>query len=280
MNALNVYPTLIRREFWEHRPLWITPLAVSAFAIFMTLIATVHVSAPGLQISSHFGQGGRSPFITGMAMLIGIHLIVSTIVITFYLLDCLYTERKDRSILFWKSLPVSDRDTVLSKFLVASIVVPLGVYVLAGVSGLVAMTILHVRFEAIPWDVSGWARMYTVFFAGLLGCIVWYAPVTAYLMLISAWARRSVLLWAVLPPVIALLFEAYALESNYVATFLKYRLGMPHGLVSPNDPANPEFGVTLHVVEFLSQPGLWLGLVAAALLLFGAIRIRRLRDDT
>ena len=279
MNALNTYPTLIRREFWEHRPLWMAPLAVSAFAILMTLIATVHVSAPGVPISSHFGQGGRSPFVAGMAMLVGIHLIISSIVITFYLLDCLYTERKDRSILFWKSLPVSDRDTVLSKFLVAGVVVPLGVYLLAGVSALICMTILHVRFDAIAWDFSGWARMYSVFFVGLIACMFWYAPVMAYFMLVSAWARRSVLLWAVLPPVIALLLEAYALESNYVATFLKYRLGTPQGLVRPNDPEKLQFGV-MHVSEFLAQPGLWLGLVAAALLLFGAIRIRRLRDDT
>ena len=35
-----------------------------------------------------------------------------------------YDERKDRSVLFWKSLPVSDRDTVLSKAVSALVVAP------------------------------------------------------------------------------------------------------------------------------------------------------------
>ena len=277
---MNTYPTLIRREFWEHRPLWIAPLAVSASVILLTGVAAMQVSMP--EISSKPTPFTREGLLVGgMASVIGIHLVVATIVIGFYLLDCLYAERKDRSILFWKSLPVSDTNTVLSKFIVACVIVPLGVYLLAGVTGLIATAILQVRFHEITsemWDLSSWARMYSTYLLGLISCMLWFAPVIAYLMLVSAWARRSVLLWASLPPVVALLLEEYAFDTHYVATFLKYRLGLPPGIIGTKEGVTASVGALL--ADVVSPLGLWLGLAAAAVLLFGAIRIRRFRDDT
>jgi ABC-2 type transport system permease protein len=278
------FATLIRREFWEHRPLWLTPLIVSACIILLTLVTAVQFS--GADVSAiRFERGGRvdpSAFLKGgLAAVLVFHHVIAAIVVCFYLLDCLYAERKDRSILFWKSLPVSDTSTVLSKFVTASVIVPVGVFVLAGITGLVSAGILYLRFTDLAshlWDISQWGYIYGVYAVGLVSGMLWYAPVVAYLMLVSAWARRSVILWAALPWVIALLVEGYAFRTSYVGTFLRTRLGAPPSLVEQIGVMAPlpsvDFGA------FFSSLHMWLGVVAAALLLFGAIRIRRYRDDT
>jgi ABC-2 type transport system permease protein len=280
------FTTLIRREFWEHRPLWLTPLIVTACIILLTLVAAVQFSSPDVTSSIRFQRGrplDPTMFLTGgLAAVILFHHVIASIVITFYLLDCLYAERKDRSILFWKSLPVSDTSTVLSKFVVAAVVVPTGVFLLAGITSLVAAGILYLRFGTLAshlWDLSQWTRIYGVFLVGLVSGMLWYAPVVAYLMLISAWAQRSVLLWAVLPWVMALLVEAYAFDTSYVGTFLRTRLGAPPSLAEQIS-AVPAMIPRVDFAAFFSSLHMWLGVVAAALLLFGAIRIRRYRDDT
>src|SRR5688500_3753928 len=51
-------------------------------------------------------------------------MLTTLIIAFFYGLDALHGERRDRSILFWKSLPVSDRTPVLSKVLVMMAVLP------------------------------------------------------------------------------------------------------------------------------------------------------------
>jgi ABC-2 type transport system permease protein len=278
------FVTLIRREFWEHRPLWLTPLIVSACIILLTIVTAVQFS--GAEASAiHFGRGGRvdpSSFLKGgLAAVLVFHHVIAAIVVFFYLLDCLYSERKDRSILFWKSLPVSDTSTVLSKFVTASVVVPVGVFMLAGITGLVSAGILYLRFSELTshlWDVSQWGYIYGVYAVGLVSGMLWYAPVVGYLMLVSAWARRSVILWAALPWVIALLVEGYAFRTSYVGSFLRTRLGAPPSLVEQIGVMAPLPSVDL--AAFFSSVHMWLGVVAAALLLFGAIRIRRYRDDT
>jgi ABC-2 type transport system permease protein len=282
---MNTMATLIKREFWEHRPLWIAPLAVSLCILLVTVVASGHVTLPDFESGMRRGPNAagaaiffKSGIVTGVLLF---QYAIASIVVGFYVLDSLYTERKDRSILFWKSLPVSDTSTVLSKFIVANAIMPVGVFVLAVLTSLLAAGIVLVRSDALAahlWDAELWMRAYGVFFVALLASILWYAPVIAYLLLISAWARRSVLLWALLPPIGALLVESYAFGTHYVAAFLKYRLSPAMEIFVPVEPEGTL--PRIDVLHFLSVPGLWIGLALGALLLFGAIRIRRFRDDT
>jgi len=150
-----VFGTLIRRELWEHRSLWITPLIVAAL---MTLTAfPIHLGNldPEANSAKFFTPENRLGWFTLMiwAQTLPQYLIMS-IVATFYLMDCLYAERKDRSILFWKSLPVSDATTVLSKLLVGLVVLPLGVYLLAMVSGALFQLIWSARVAAGSLPIS------------------------------------------------------------------------------------------------------------------------------
>jgi len=121
--------------------------------------------------------------------------------------------------------------------------------------------------------------------------VLWYVPLGAYLLLISAWARRSPFLWATLPPVLAPLLERIVFGTHYLWHFLSYRnygiwpkLGLGHGgghIISHNH-VRP-FGVLLDDLDFrgaFTDIDLWLGVLAAAALVYLAIRIRASRDDT
>jgi ABC-2 type transport system permease protein len=282
---MNSMPTLIRREFWEHKPLWIAPLAVSVCLLLITIVIAGNITLPDFEGRLESGPnalGAQAFFKSGI--LVGVLLfqfMIAAIVVGFYVLDCLYAERKDRSILFWKSLPVSDTSTVLSKFTVATVIMPLGVFVLAGITSLLAAGVVTLRADGLAphvWDTQLWLRAYGTFFVALIAGILWYTPVIAYLMLVSAWARGSAVMWAFLPPFGLAILEGYAFGSHYVSEFLRYRLGFPVAifLEAKPDGTMPH----LNILGFLASPSLWLGMAAAALLLFGAIRIRRFRDDT
>jgi ABC-2 type transport system permease protein len=217
---------------------------------------------------------------------------------SFYLLDCLYAERKDRSILFWKSLPVSDGLTVSSKLLVGLVIVPLGVFALALVAHLVFSAILGARVAlgslhpVFTWSTYEWLRTEAVMLFVTLLTVLWWAPIAGYLLLVSAWVRRGPILWATLPFVLGPVLEWVAFGTRHLQDFINYRvfgmwgiLGVEHAvgiIVSKHGPHHP-VGTALEVLDFrgaLTAIDLWLGLAAAAALWYAAIRVRRYRDDT
>jgi ABC-2 type transport system permease protein len=222
--------------------------------------------------------------------------LVALFVGSYYLLDCLYAERKDRSILFWKSLPVSDGLTVCSKLLVGLVVVPFGVFALALLSHLVLTAILGARVSlgslppVLTWNSYEWLRTEAVMLLATLFAVLWYAPIAGYLLLISAWVRRAPILWATLPFVLGPVLEWVAFGTRYLLGFIDYRvngiwgiLGVGHlNITSKHGPHHP-VGTALGVLDFrgaLTSIDLWLGLAATAALVYAATRIRRYRDDT
>ena len=292
-----VFHTLIRRELWEHRALWAAPLAI---AVLLLLFAIPFHIGP-ISIGTHAelfanSENRRSMFTIIMWGQTLPQYLVMVIVLSFYLLDCLYTERKDRSILFWKSLPVSDAATVISKLLVAMVIVPLGVYCVALVTSVAAWGILALRMSLGPphahlmtWDTLDWLKVQGLMLYGLAVSIAWYAPLAAFLLLVSAWARRNAFLWATLVPVVVPLIERTALGTRYVADLLVYRtwgiwavLGI--GVDSPEAHGQvvslAELFDNVAMSKALLNIDLWLGLAVTAAFVFAAIRIRRYRDDT
>ena len=124
----------------------------------------------------------------------------------------------------------------------------------------------------------------------LVAAVLWYAPVTAFLMLVSAWARRSAQLWVLLPPVVLIMMERIALGTNHVMDVVWYRLGGVFAQAPPDFAGATQaarHGRTLNLLFTSIDPypvfanvDLWLGLVVAALLIVATIRIRQYRDDT
>jgi ABC-2 type transport system permease protein len=143
----------------------------------------------------------------------------------------------------------------------------------------------------VGWDTVAWLKVQALMLYGLLVSMLWFAPMAAFLLLVSAWARRNVFLWATLPPVIAIIIERAAFGTRYTANLLEYRSwsGLWHALlVEPITPASGHGQVVSLAELFDNVPmstafldiDLWLGLAVAAVLVFAAIRIRRYRDDT
>ncbi len=291
----NTLLMLGRRELWEHRGLWIAPLVVAGVMIAMCIVAILytHPDLRGAVDLNWFTADQRAAAFTAAGWTLSSPLfLVAYIVIFFYLCDCLYAERKDRSILFWKSLPVSDELTVAAKFLIAAVAVPLGVYVLAAVTSLAFVSFwnLFVTLGGAPqlrvwdgaaWLLAEWQQLLLVILTSL-----WYAPIYAYLMLISAWVRRSLYLWVTLPPALAPLIEWLTFRTHYVWDFLLYRCfgiwhiaGLEQLVNGHAHGAHPVFR-NPHFAAAFSNVDLWLGVLAALALLYAAARIRRYRDDT
>ncbi len=283
---------LVRREFWEHRALWIAPLVVAALMVVSAFVASVKYSLTHADMH-HDGSDGMTMFSVMQSAVSMPLALVTLIVLSFYLLDCLYAERKDRSILFWKSLPVSDNLTVLSKLLVALLVVPLGVFALGllvslSFVGIWELNVALGRLPPIPgWDTLAWLKGEMALLACLMVGVLWYAPFAAYLLAVSAWARRSPFLWATVPVVLAPLLERMAFGTTYLWKLLAYRtygiwqtlFPYPHLGRGRADALASVFGQLRFGAAF-SDVDLWLGLAVSAALVFAAIRLRRYRDDT
>ncbi|HEX4648201.1 MAG TPA: hypothetical protein VH111_05215 [Steroidobacteraceae bacterium] len=285
--ALDTVVALVRRELWEHRSLWISALVVEGLLAISLLVGRINADIP----EEVFTPQQRVAIFTIVQWALAQPLfLVASIVLSFYLLDCLYAERKDRSILFWKSLPLSDELVVASKFLVAVVIVPLGVFVLASVADLVFAAILALRTPgALSWSTYEWLRTELVLLVECALGVLWYAPIAGALLLFSAWIRRNPIVWASLVPVVAPIIERVALGTHYIWNFERYRAnGIWQKLLTGPDVFSnfhklPPVGVVLETLNFRGaflDIDLWLGVAAALALAYAAARVRRYRDDT
>ena len=286
---------LIRRELWEHRALWAAPLAVSALILIGAAFGRVNLPS-NVTLPPHLARALFELAVLGFGFA---QYVAMSVLVWLYATDCLYAERKDRSILFWKSLPVSDAQTVLAKAAVAIVVAPLIVFVVTAVTSVLGFGIWSLRGLSAPapmhiWDTRAWIHVEANSLLAVLVGTLWYAPIWAYLMLLSAWARRNVQLWVILPPLVALIVEPIAFRTHYLTSILLYRLGggwesslllsierlftnVPNSYAAAGAPPRLFTRSPLHVFANID---LWVGLAVAAAFLFGAIRIRRYRDDS
>lgn len=275
----------VRRELWENRSLWIAPLAVATvatLAFFVTLPmlpASVRaLSGPDME-NAHMTVHG--PY--GGAALLG--FATAFVVAVFYCLDALQGERRDRSILFWKSMPVSDRTTVLSKASVPLVVLPLLVFAVTAaaflimtVVGTVVVLATGARVEMLWANAEPFQSTLTVLYA-LIVLALWHAPIYGWLLLVSGWARRTALLWAVLPFVAIAGVERILFGTERFPYFLKdLLLGWVERAFAFQDDAMGNMLGTLTPGRLLSTPSLWIGLAFTAACLVLAIRLRRTRE--
>jgi ABC-2 type transport system permease protein len=275
----------IRREFWENRSLYIAPLAVAALIVlgFTYGIATI-TGNTNVRFQLNNGQQGSDP-IQIYSVAAGLIMATTYLVALFYSLDALYGERRDRSILFWKSLPVSDLTTVLSKASIPLILLPLLTWVITVITQslmlLINLTIFHARgidttpvHAGVPLTQNSLMLLYHLVAIHAL----WYAPIWCWFLLVSAWARRTPLLWAILPPLALGVLEVITLHSMHVFDFLRYRLHGPVGSDAFTSPGMSMGDMPLTPSHFLATPGLWAGLALAAVFLAAAIQLRRYRN--
>lgn len=285
----------VRRELLENRWIYIGQLAIAALFLLGFLITTVRLPAQVRALSGKDPMQSREALASHYEIAAGVMMGTLILMSLFYCADALHGERRDRSILFWKSLPVSDGLTVAAKFLVALVVVPLGAVALALLAHLLLSVILAVRaaFGGLPvapvWDSLEWLRNVGLMLVLLLLAMLWYAPLIAAALLLSGWARKP-FLWATLPPLMVLILEPIFLRSSYFWHFLQYRSQgiwgvLAHGTRMPREDAVPHSIATalfanLNWRAAFADIDLWLGVLVALALLYGATRLRRYHDET
>lgn len=262
----------VRRELWESRSIYIAPLAVAIVTLFGFLIASM-----GRALSTSNLAQRQAVLEEPYTFATGLIMATAFVVGILYCLDALHGERRDRSILFWKSLPVSDLNTVLSKASIPLVVLPLITFTIVVVTQwmMVLMSTLVLMGSGLGagtlWRQVSLSQMMLLYHLVTVH-VLWHAPLYAWLLLVSAWARRMTFLWAALPVLGIGALEKIAFNTTHFLAFLGYRLSgpetfdfpSPRHLMSHLDPA-----------KFLSAPGLWLGLAVAAAFLAAAVRLRR-----
>ncbi|MBZ5553230.1 MAG: ABC transporter permease [Acidobacteriia bacterium] len=269
----------VRRELWEYRSIYMAPLAVAGVALFGFLIATI-----GRAMASPSLAQRRQVLEEPYAFATGLIMVTAFIVSVFYSLDALHGERRDRSILFWKSLPVSDLTTVLAKASIPLVVLPLLSFVITVATQLIMLLLSSIVLLGSGLSVATLWTQASSFLMALLYHLVtvhmlWYAPIYGWLLLVSGWARRVAFLWAGLPLLAICAVERIAFNTTHFAALLKYRLMGPEVFQLPG-PGRLAMGSMTHFSpeKFLSSPGLWIGLAVAAIFLAAAVRLRRYRE--
>ncbi len=276
----------VRRELWENRSIYIAPLMVAIVVLFGFLVSTIGLPerrrAVLLLDPAKARAAIEGPYDVAAMMLIFTAFIVGV----FYCLDALHGERRDRSILFWKSLPVSDLSTLLSKATIPLAVLPLVTFAIIIAAQLVmllwtsVLLVTHGMSPASTFTNFSLLQQSLILLYGLVAIALWHAPIFGWALLVSGWARRATFLWAVLPFLAIGFFEKITFGTSHFASMLKDRL---MGF-APNAFALQMHGgvgidslVQLTPGKYLSTPGLWFGLVFAAICIATAIRLRRYR---
>jgi ABC-2 type transport system permease protein len=331
----HVFKQLLRREFWEHKGgfFWAPMVAGGIFLVLAMMgIGVGEMAKSRIPDHAQINTDGGSFRISGLDlgavtqnmspedmrelgqgvdvalfMAASWPLIVLAFVVFFYCLGALYDERKDRSVLFWKSLPVSDRDTVLSKVVSAAVMAPLfavaaGVITMFGfllIASVVVM--LHGGNPvALLWGPGHPLRMAAQLLAFIPVYAAWALPTIGWLLLCSAWSRSKPFLWAVMIPLFASIFVSwfdlmalFDLDSGWFWKHVFARLlfsvvpvsdlfyrGEGLEMMADGSPDHIDTMLSTAVAygAFL-RPEMWVGAIAGAAMIFGAIRLRRWRDE-
>jgi ABC-2 type transport system permease protein len=296
-NVVRTAKWLVRREFWENRAIWLIPAVFAGLLTLAALFGGYRVlGVPDITTLQAVLQAGA---LDGMLLIATIFFAVMSIYSTWYLLDCLYADRRDRSILFWKSMPVSDTATVLSKLGIALIVVPLVYFAFADLTTLVMAFIISVRagfaVGGTLWHAGLWIQIQALWLYVIVTAAVWYLPLAGWLLLVSAWAKRAVLLWSILPPLALAVAERTIIGSHviwnlfamrlwgFLAHALQYTPGVAGWVTTAighdaiTSPAN--LWQLFNPAGFFSSVQTWAGAAVGVALIAGAIQLRMRRVE-
>lgn len=317
---MNTFKWLMKREYWEHKGgLFWAPAIIGGLMIAIMLITFVIALSSGQMHNVHVNgvemhslsemmtpqariqvAEGLSTMFIGSAIPL---LMVMSFVVFFYCLGALFDDRINRSVLFWKSLPISDRDTVLAKLTTALVMAPvLSLAIATIVSILVTLLLCAIALVGgvnlfVP--VFSNPRIYTLpfeFLAALPVHILWALPTVGWLLMVSAWARTKPFLWAVGAPLVAggllswinaMLDLNWKLEILWQSVIGRLLLSVVPGSwsfllpdankisadsLNHGSPMNAAWSV-------MATPEIWVGVVVGIAMIVAAIRLRRFRDE-
>ncbi|HEY2713482.1 MAG TPA: hypothetical protein VGI60_13285 [Chthoniobacterales bacterium] len=276
----------IRREIWENRSIYMAPFIVAAVQVFGFLVST-HGLAERRRAVLSLAPAIQRARVTEPYDVVAMLMILTIFIVgVFYCLDALYGERRDRSILFWKSLPVSDLTAVLAKASIPFLILPAIAFLAIVCTQLVMLAttsvvlVVHHLSPATTFEYFSLPFSMVVLLYGLTAIALWHAPIYGWLLLVSVWVRRAAFLWAVLPFFAVGVFEKVTFNTSYLAQMVEDRLiGFAPGAFAfdPHSKESIHSLTQLTPEKYLSTPGLWLGLVFAVAFVAIAVRLRRYR---
>jgi len=312
---MNRLIALVKREFWENKGAFrTTPLVIGGIYIVLILMFLVTFNHFDNEFQSlkeltrflsQTEVGLRSEVIYGITVAVfpGLFTLALAFVVFFYLLGSLYDDRKDRSILFWKSLPASDTLTLGSKLLAAMVVAPLifwVIYVLTYVVITLIFSVVVLSLGENPWtlflSLGSPFKAWSMVLLSYLAQSVWALPLYGWLMLVSSFAPRIPLLFAVLPPVVVAVLQiwieflqTFTLKKNLFGVIGEWFANSPlilsaddHGdnklEVSLGIPLTDTFGheaTVANIFDRLFSTHMLIGLAVAAVFLGAALWLRR-----
>ncbi len=310
---MNRMLALIKREFWENKGAFrTTPLIIGGIflaAMVMFLITFSHFDNEFqslkelLRFIAQQDAGLRAKVLYEVSLEMSvIFSMVLAFVVFFYLLGALYDDRKDRSILFWKSLPASDTLTIGSKLLSAMIVAPVifwVVYVLTHITIMLLFSIAVMALGENPWtlflSLGNPFKVWSLVLVSYFTQSVWALPLYGWLILVSAFAPRIPLLFAILPPVVLGVLElwidflhTFTLNDNLFGLFGHWFANSP--LIMSADQHDNSFGAALgipltsdfdhqvtvaNMFDRIFSTDMLFGLGIAVVFLTGALWLRR-----
>lgn len=299
---------LLQRELWEHRAIYVAPIVVSILMVLASLTGQVSVDAMehvdiGLVGAANIPENARAAVLSGIMIGLSTTFIFAMWILTiFYTLDSLYAERKDRSILFWRSIPSTDFETVLSKLLTALIVIPIITFAMIVITHLAVLMITSVWIGArggsgmsLVWGSAPFLDNWTATLVFLLALPLWLSPFIGWFLFVSAYTKRSPFLTAFLPLAILPMLENMLFDSSvFFEAFVVRSIKMPLFIdletmellfdESDNFATLAENELSLlglmDLGGFVTNPGLWLGIIVCGLFTAAAIYVRRYRDDS
>jgi len=312
MNTMRAYSALARREIWEHKSLWIVPAVIGGLGIvfalygFGALLLAAHQGMININgdITSVNSVEGVRAFIFGSAAFFN---TVMLFMVWFYLMDTLHADRKDRSVLFWKSLPLSDTTTVLSKLFTGMVTAPalmlaavIVTEIITGILFIIALSLIGVNILPLVFQPGTIILAWITLAFALIVQSLWLVPFFGWFLLCSAWARKLVLAWTVLIPLGAMLVERLFIGTDYLFNAVFGHLGKLFTLVmsghysvngvtigpgiglgeKPDVFAGHSGLMTLgSLARVFAQPEMWIGAVIGAVFVAGAIWLRRNRSE-
>lgn len=312
---------LLKREFWENKggffwaPVWAGGISLVLTIMAMTMGQLAIKRSDNVMINgldfNQFRQDLNPEQAQHLADAVSISiasaafwpLLVLGFVVFFYCLASLYDERKDRSVLFWKSLPVSDAQTVGSKLISAALTAPLiaiavGIVCMLGFALIVSMFAMINGMNPLPlFSPIKILTHLSLLVAMLPLYALWALPAIGWLMLCSAWAKRTPFLWAIMIPVFAGIFitwfgfmKVFDLSATWfwqhivarilLSVFPGSWLGQIDVSMVVQSESLPSYGQLLAMnYGVLASPSAWIGVVVGIAMLAGAVYLRRWRDE-
>ncbi len=320
---MNTMKMLVKREYWENKGgiFWAQAIVGGFYALMLVIGITIamfsvkHGEGANFngvsvhELSSHMTDSDKQEAAQGLAATylpsVAPLLIVLAFVVFFYSLSSLYDDRKDKSILFWKSMPVSDTQTVLSKLFTILVVTPVIPLVIGFFIFIILFSTIAIAAQILGVNIAGPALgMSDLYLLPLqiLAClpiyIIWAFPSVAWFMMVSAWAPRFPILWAVgIPVIIGVLLSFSAgitginIPHEWYWENIVGRLfgGFVPGVWLAAFDVTSTVGVRDHSPSgmdilqaswaILGYAKVWIAVALGAGMTYAAIRLRRFRDE-